>query len=219
MTLTAAQLRSIAGPKAAAFITAGIVANLDWIDRFGIDRPHRLAHFLCQLGHESDRFHTTTEYASGSAYEGRRDLGNTQRGDGKRFRGRGLIQCTGRANAREFTAWMRAIDPACPDFESDAELLAAFPWALYSAVWYWETRKLSAYADQNNIEMITRRINGGLNGYEDRIALYTRTALVLLGYPMTAGVVKRFQVDAGLAADDVPGPKTRAALHARLKAI
>lgn len=59
--------------------------------RFGIVTALEKAHFLAQVAHESDGFNTATEYATGAAYEGRKDLGNTQLGDGKRFKGRGLI--------------------------------------------------------------------------------------------------------------------------------
>lgn len=218
--LTVAQLRSIAGSKAKESILTGVVSGLPLIDRFNILPPHRLAHFIAQIGHESDRFATTKEYASGKAYEGRRDLGNTQPGDGPRFKGHGLIQCTGRANHRDFAKWCKANGfKDVPDFEREPERAAEFPWALIGVVWYWTTRDLNRYADDNNIEMITRKINGGLNGYDDRVALYVRTGLVLLGYEMKEGVVALFQKEHGLTVDDIPGPKTRAAIHAELKKL
>lgn len=218
--LTAKHLRAIAGPKAKPAILAGVVDNLGLLDRYGITAPHRLAHFISQTAHEADRFATTEEYASGAAYEGRHDLGNTRAGDGRRFKGHGIIQVTGRANHRDFARWARANGfPAAPDFEADPERAAEFPWALIGAVWYWQTRKLNGYADTNNIEAITRKINGGLNGYEERCGLYTRTALTLLGYQLEEGVIRRFQTDAGFAGDDVDdiaGQKTRQAMHDRL---
>lgn len=218
--LTVANLRAIAGKGAKESILTGVVASMSWLAKGDILLPHRLAHFVPQIGHESDRFATTKEYASGKAYEGRRDLGNTQPGDGPRFKGHGLIQVTGRANHRDFTKWCKAQGIAdVPDFEREPDKAAEFPWALIGAVWFWTTRDLNRYADDNNIEMITRRINGGLNGYDDRVDLYVRTGLVLLGYEMKAGVVKLFQQEHKLTADDIAGPKTRAAIHAELKKL
>lgn len=216
MRLTKEQFRAIAGPSAKPEILDGLVNSQSVLDRYGISKPHRLAHFISQIAHESARFATTTEYASGAAYEGRKDLGNTQSGDGKRFRGRGLIQLTGRANARDFSEWAKSQDPQSPNFEATPIKLADFPWALLSGVWFWNSRNLSAYADANNIEMITRRINGGLNGYADRLDLYTRAGLVILGYKMEGGVIAKFQKDKGLKVDDIAGPATRAAIHKAL---
>ncbi|MCF1502891.1 peptidoglycan-binding protein [Afifella sp. H1R] len=218
--LTEAQLRAVVGRRASAAILRKVAASGDILARFDLARSHRLAQFLAQIAYESARFRTTTEYASGAAYEGREDLGNTEKGDGVRFKGHGLIQTTGRYNHRRQTAWLRANGfPGCPDFEVEPDKASDFPWALLGAVWYWQSRGLSAYADRGDIEMITRRINGGLNGYQDRIDLYVRFALVILGYELTKGAIKRFQQAAGLVADDIAGPKTRAELHRQLEAL
>jgi len=140
-----------------------------------ISSPLRQAHFLAQLGHESGGFVYAEELASGDAYEGRTDLGNTQPGDGRRFKGRGLIQLTGRAN---YTAYGKAIGK---DLTAHPELVATDPvLAVDAACWFWETRKINALADADNVEAITRRINGGLNGFEDRKA-YLRRAKFFLG--------------------------------------
>ncbi|MCF1502214.1 peptidoglycan-binding protein [Afifella sp. H1R] len=215
--LTEAQLRAVVGRRASAAILRKVAASGDILARFDLAQSHRLAQFLAQIAHESARFRTTTEYASGAAYEGREDLGNTEKGDGVRFKGHGLIQTTGRYNHRKQTAWLRANGfPSCPDFEVEPDKASDFPWALLGAVWYWQSRDLSAYADRGDIEMITRRINGGLNGYQDRIDLYVRFALVILGYELTKGAVKRFQAARGLTPDDIAGAKTRAELHRQL---
>jgi putative chitinase len=140
----------------------------DLMAEFRITTPLRILHFLAQLAHESDGFHTTEEYASGANYEGRSDLGNSRTGDGARFKGRGLIQVTGRANYRAFTRWMRSFMPNAPDFEAEPELLEGFPWAVWSATWYWDSRKLNVVADRDDLLTVTQVINGGKNGLADR---------------------------------------------------
>lgn len=157
-------------PGAAGWIVAGMVdAMPKVIEMAKLSTDLRLAHFLAQLAHESDGFHTTDEYASGAAYEGRRDLGNVKAGDGRRFKGRGLIQITGRANARRMS---RALGQ---DFETNPELLRRFPWAALTAAVYWDDHRLNDYADRDNVLTITKRINGGTNGLSDR-ELYLRRA-------------------------------------------
>lgn len=137
-------------------------------ETFGLTTPLRIAHFLAQLAHESAEFSTTEEFASGAAYEGRRDLGNTSPGDGKRFKGRGLIQLTGRANYAAFTSWRRRHDPMTPDFEQAPWAAGEFPAALLSALFFWSSRGLNAHADRDDLMTITRRINGGTNGLAHR---------------------------------------------------
>lgn len=122
----------------------------------------RLAHFLAQLAHESDGFHTTEEYASGAAYEGRKDLGNVKPGDGRRFKGRGPIQVTGRSN------YARMSKALGVDFVANPELLRRFPYAALSSAVFWDDHRLNDYADRDNILTITKRINGGTNGLHDR---------------------------------------------------
>lgn len=161
-------------PRAKPSIASGILESAHWLDQAEIVTPMRLSHFMAQTAQESDGFATTVEYASGAAYEGRRDLGNTRKGDGKRFRGRGLIQCTGRANYRAFTAWCRARGMDSPDFEARPETVAQFPWAFISAVWYWDWKGLNRLADKGDLRAITRKINGGTNGLADRQAYFRR---------------------------------------------
>lgn len=214
---TVTQLRAIAGSRAKVTIAEHVAEALPRLaPLFGLDRPERLAHFIAQLAHESAGFSTTREFASGKAYEGRKDLGNTRPGDGVRFKGHGLIQTTGRANHREFTGWAQERFKEAPDFEKEPEKLTEFPWALLSALYYWDSRKLNALADKNNIEMITKRINGGRNGLADRITLYERTALNLLGFGTDETGVKAFQAKAGIEVDGDTGPATRRALHEAL---
>src|SRR5215472_8871261 len=138
---------------------------VETLERYEINTPLRLAHFLAQTCHESDGYCTTEEYASGAAYEGRRDLGNTEPGDGRRFKGRGLIQLTGRANYRSYGA-ARGMD-----FTTDATapLLATDPLgAVDVSCWFWTVHNLNTVADGDNVEAVTRVVNGGLRGLADR---------------------------------------------------
>lgn len=154
---------------------------------YGIDTPARQAAFLAQVGHESGGLQYAREIwgptPTQARYEGRADLGNTQPGDGKRFRGHGLIQVTGRANhaaARDrLRAKFAASGPWVPDFEADPEALALPEWAAMSAADFWNAHGLNALADAGDFEKITRRINGGLNGYADRLARYDQAREVL----------------------------------------
>jgi predicted chitinase/peptidoglycan hydrolase-like protein with peptidoglycan-binding domain len=149
---------------------AGVMANRQ------IDTPLRQAHFLAQIGHESGELRFRAEIASGEAYEGRRDLGNTQPGDGRRFKGRGLIQLTGRANYREYG---RAIGREA-ELLADPELLATDPDLCADvAGWFWAKRNLNTLADADDLTGITRRINGGLNGLDDRRRLLKRAKALL----------------------------------------
>ncbi len=140
-----------------------IVEFQDILEDYDITPGARRQMFMAQLAHESDGFKTTREYASGAAYEGRRDLGNTEEGDGRRFRGRGLIQLTGRANYEKYG------DMLGEDLISDPEIVERFPLALEVAALYWEDRGLNALADAGDFMKITRRINGGTNGLESRL--------------------------------------------------
>jgi putative chitinase len=105
--------------------------------KFKINTPLRLAHFLAQCAHESANFTTPREVASGKAYEGRKDLGNTQPGDGPRYKGRGYIQLTGRVNYRAFSKFVPE------DCEANPELVAD-KYPLLSAAWYWTRPRLKS---------------------------------------------------------------------------
>ena len=199
-----------------------IVALDQYGARFGLNQPHRQAQYLAQLLHESGAFKWDRELwgptPAQKHYEGRKDLGNTQAGDGSRYRGRGPLQITGRANYREFTKWCRAkIDAKAPDFERNPELIVTDPWEGVGPLWYWSTRDLNKYADRGDVEMVSRRVNGGTNGLADRLDWYDKAALVLLGYGKAD--VPGFQRAAGVLVGGVAGPRTRAALHKALVAL
>lgn len=225
MIVTLAQVQRItkAAPNTAN-ANSVLIALGQYGARVGLDRPHRLAQFFAQLLHESAEFRYDREIWGNTPvqqrYDTRTDLGNTPErdGDGKLYMGRTAIQITGKANTAAFRDWCRKnIDPNCPDFVASPDLMNTDPWEGLGPIWYWDTRKLNDYADAGNVEMITRRVNGGLNGFDDRIDYLVRTSLVFLGYGPTE--TKRFQIVAGLKADGIAGPATRLALHKALVAL
>lgn len=145
------------------------IAAARWFPEYGIaDSPLRLAHFLAQVIHESGSFKWMEEIwgptAAQSGYEGRRDLGNVQPGDGFRYKGRGPIQITGRSNYRRYGAKIGI------DLESHPEIAAYPSIGLHLALEYWKTNGLNTFADADNIDQVTRLINGGTNGLADRKA-------------------------------------------------
>ena len=164
-----AAIMPLARTRAVAFLAPLNAAMVE----FGITTPARQASFLSQVGHESGQLCYVRELASGQAYEGRADLGNTQRGDGVRFRGRGLLQVTGRAN---YAACGKALGL---DLLAQPELLEQTVNACRSAGWFWQTRGLNALADAGDQERVTRRINGGVNGLAERLVLYREARKVL----------------------------------------
>jgi putative chitinase len=161
-------------PQIPAEKLAQFVAPLnDAMVRGGIDTPIRQAAFIAQLAVESDSFRTFEEYASGSAYEGRSDLGNTQAGDGVRYKGRGAIQVTGRHNYEEVSRYTGI------DFVAHPELVAAPENAFTTAVWYWTSRNLNNVADGPGIIRVSELVNGGHHGLAERMANFARGLDVL----------------------------------------
>ena len=159
----------LAGRRAGLFLAPLNVA----MAQFGIDTPPRQASFLAQVAHESGQLLWLRELASGAAYEGRSDLGNVVAGDGVRFKGRGLLQITGRAN---YAACGVALGL---DLLAAPQLLEQPVAACRSAGWFWQSRGLNRLADAGDQERITRRINGGINGLAERLALYQVARKVL----------------------------------------
>lgn len=159
--------------RQAAIIAAVGEALQPTLEGYGITDRLRIAHFLAQTCHESAGFRTTEEFASGEAYDGRRDLGNTEPGDGRRFKGRGLLQLTGRANYREY-GWALGID-----LEADPARAADPVLSLRIACEYWKRRKINAACDRDDLIQVTKLINGGLNGLEDRRSLTAKAKAAL----------------------------------------
>ncbi|MDI9311712.1 MAG: glycoside hydrolase family 19 protein [Limnohabitans sp.] len=160
------------------------------MEKYEINTPIRQLTFLAQIGHESGGLYYTEEIASGAKYEGRNDLGNINLGDGRKFKGRGLIQITGRFN---YSKLKEAFEI---DFINNPKLLGGLnvkkcteiqlKYSALSAGWFWNKEKLNDIADlidinkklssgssnRNNFIKITRKINGGENGLEDRLSRY-----------------------------------------------
>lgn len=143
------------------------------MQEFGIITPEREAAFLAQLAHESGQLRYWRELASGAAYEGRADLGNTSPGDGERYKGRGPIQITGKAN---YEACSAALGIDCVEHP---ELLEMPEHGFRSSAWFWQTHGLNELADVENFRLITKKINGGYNGYTDRLGYWQRAKTVL----------------------------------------
>lgn len=152
---------------------------------YQINTPGRQAAFLAQIGHESGSLRYTTEIwgptPAQSRYEGRKDLGNVQPGDGSRFRGHGLLQTTGRFNHARVRDRLRDRLPGqdVPDFEAEPARLAEPQWAALSAADFWDEKGLNRLADVGDFHRITLRINGGTNGMEDRMARHSSAMEVL----------------------------------------
>jgi putative chitinase len=153
--------RNLTAEQAAAHADALIAAMAE----FEIDTPARQAAFLAQLAHETGGFRWLRELGSVrylQRYEGRADLGNTEPGDGPRFRGRGYIQLTGRHNYQQAGAALNLPLLAQPELAEQPEYAARI------AGWYWYRRALNLLADRGDFRRLTRAINGGLNGIADR---------------------------------------------------
>lgn len=140
------------------------------MEEFGIDTDQRKAMFLAQIGHESGGLRYSVEIwgptSAQSRYEGRKDLGNVIPGDGYRYRGRGLIQTTGRFNYQATGKALGVELVASPELLGQPELAAR------SAAWFWSAKGLNEIADTGDNIRATKRINGGTNGLAERQALY-----------------------------------------------
>lgn len=149
------RLAKACGANPAGVVVQGIVDNQRWLSDGGIDTSARVAEFLAQACLETDYFRVLEEYASGAAYEGRKDLGNVYVGDGKKFKGRGIFQCTGRANYATYGKRLGVDLLGNPDLASRPDI------SLRIAVMYWNDKGLNAYADKGDTAAISRAINRG----------------------------------------------------------
>ena len=147
------------------------------LGRFEINTPARIRHFLAQVGHESGGLRWMQELASGDAYQGRCDLGNTQPGDGRRFKGAGAIQLTGRFNYQRFADFIK--DQRV--MEGCAYVAATYPFT--SAGFWWHLNRMNMLVDQGaSCRQISARVNGRdpANGLADREAYFSRAARIFV---------------------------------------
>lgn len=166
-----AELIKVISPRMPPDAAAAIARHLQhYASEAGITTRARVAAFLAQLAHESAGFRYREEIWGPTwaqrRYEWRRDLGNVRRGDGYRYRGRGWIQLTGRANYTRYRDEVQVrfgVDILLrPDYATRTDI------ACYLAVAYWRDHKLNLLADRDMFTAITRKINGGYNGLADR---------------------------------------------------
>jgi len=174
--LTLEQLAYIMKSAKRSDVELYLPALNEQMPKYEINTPLRMQHFLAQLGTESGSLRYKHEIASGAAYEGRHHLGNTQPGDGTKYRGEGLIDITGRLNITSYAEY-------CGDLDliDHPERIGNEPeHAVGSACWFWTVYKgLNKYADADNVKAVTLRVNGGYNGLADREQFLARAKEVI----------------------------------------
>src|ERR1700722_3554182 len=168
------------------------------LESYALTSRLRIAHFLGQTCEESAGYRTTEEFASGKEYEGRKDLGNTQKGDGPRYKGRGLLQLTGRANYADYGKALGV------DLVNNPTLAAQPALSLKIACEYWKRRNINADCDRDDVQAVTRKVNGGLNGLSDRIAFTqkAKAAVARLQAIALSGAAASAAASAGAASAD-----------------
>lgn len=180
MIVSASELRRICPNYPKDRIDEDVRVFNEWAPRFGITNPLRVVHFIAQVAHESGGFRYVEELASGAAYDTGKlavKLGNTPEkdGDGQKYKGRGYLQITGKANYKAY----RDSGFCNGDVVAHPEWLSNSPGRMKSAMWYWWSHGLNKLADADDIRTITYRINGGMNGLADR-QYYLRKAKRIL---------------------------------------
>ena len=171
--INAKQLAIIAIFAKESLVTTYAPLLSKYMCEYEINNLYRKSAFLATIIHESGSFNYTKEIASGMAYEGRKNLGNIYSGDGVRYKGRGLIQITGRTN------YQLVSDAFGVDFIANPELLEQPEWATAVSAFWWQNAGLNEIADTKDFRRVTRRVNGGYNGMSDRQKWYDRALKVL----------------------------------------
>jgi putative chitinase len=181
MPIIVDQLRAIINPVRYddSRIQSIVNALNDTFEKYSIDSNIRMCHFLAQVLHESGAFRYSSEIWGNTpaqqAYDTRIDLGNTPEhdGDGYKYRGRGWIQLTGKTNYRLFGKEVGL------DLLTDPDKVAEEPYDSLAAGWYWNRKDLNSFADQDDILTITKKINGGFNGLDDRKMWHIKARVTL----------------------------------------
>lgn len=199
--ISVADLRALAPAGAPAILNALAPQLGPMLDRYGINTPLRVAHFLAQAAHETAGFTTLVELGSEAYFNKRygpgtgagKRLGNTQVGDGARFRGRGIFQCTGRDNYRYFGQRI-GIDLIENPGLADEPL-----YSLKIACEYWTVRGINPLADRDDVEGVTRKINGGQNGLADRKRYLAKAKTIFTGAKLAAPLPRPKPILPGIA--------------------
>lgn len=197
MTITVDILKTIApsSKKTNYKHLAGLALWMNhWFPLFEIDSKGELCHLLCQWAHESDSFNAMEEYASGKAYEGRKDLGNVNTGDGIKYKGRGPTQTTGRVNYSALDLLVTKYFGNRVSFIDNPELLEEPEYGVWASLVYWDNRDFNTFANMPDeakiwskklkrnlspLEYISWRINGGFNGLASRLLFYERAKEII----------------------------------------
>jgi len=152
--------------------------NLKWLHK--MTDVLEIAAYIANVGKETLELTYREEIASGEAYEGRKDLGNTQKGDGKKFKGRAYLQITGRFNYTRFTKWYNTMFKDSKDFVANPEQIAQdAALCQIASLWFWIDKKLKVTALKPDFKLVCKTVNGGYNGYKERVSYYN-TALNVL---------------------------------------
>jgi predicted chitinase len=198
MSIDLIQLRKVM-PNLTPFKASLYLPHLNSaMQEFDITSRLRVAAFLAQVAHESAELHYWEEIASGSAYEGREYLGNTHPGDGRRYKGRGALEITGRANYRAAGAALNL------PLEEHPEMVATLEVGFRASGWFWKVKGLNPLADKGDFRRITKIINGGYNGWNSRLVYYKRALVAIDPWPAT--------VECHVIIDDTALPDSSATL-------
>jgi len=220
--LTESQIRQMM-PLAGQRLNAHVPYIAPAMEEGGINKAKDIACFMAQLAHESGEYRYMREIHDGSDYESRDDLGNVYPGDGVRYPGRGGIQVTGRAAARECGKFFKQ------PFEEHPELMEKPQWATHVSVWFWTVYKkirsqrfgvttpfIQIFSLMEWPWAVTKGVNGGYTHIKERLDYYQRNRNILKLPPMDltrAGErsrIKLFQMETGLSADGDAGADTSA---------